>query len=197
MTRTAISDAHLALLHSIGAQSISHSKRTLLDHLRGTHDLLHDWGNPQPVCTAGLFHSIYGTYVYSTTCVGLDRREEIRAQLGEQAEALVYLFCVTDRRTFFATPGEPAAPLRHVQTGAPIAVSDDTRDQLIETEAANLIEQLPYRSAKKRKLMTWYRPAFAASAASLSAAARAALGGTLAEYLDSSEPANHSTRNPQ
>jgi hypothetical protein len=32
-----------------------------LSHLTGVEAVLRDWGEPEPVCLAGLFHSIYGT----------------------------------------------------------------------------------------------------------------------------------------
>ena len=51
---------HMTLLEELGAHTNSHSRRTLLDHLLGTHDLLVEWENEPDVCVAGLFHSIYG-----------------------------------------------------------------------------------------------------------------------------------------
>jgi hypothetical protein len=31
------------------------------DHLKAVQNVLKEWGEPEPVCRAGLFHSIYGT----------------------------------------------------------------------------------------------------------------------------------------
>ena len=192
-----LTEAQLALLHVIGAHTISHSRRTLLDHLHGTYNLLCDWGNEPAVCLAGLFHSIYGTYIFSSHCVELERRDEIRERLGPQAEYLAYLFCIADRRTFFtptidpdmtpaSTPGiDSPRPLRHAENGAPVTVSGNIRSQLLEIEAANLVAQLPYRSARKRRLMTWYQPAFADNSALISAPARAALAASFAACFDS------------
>ena len=59
-----IEQKHLDLLLELNADENPHSGGELLDHLRGTHDFLAAWGNDQPVCLGGLFHSIYGTQSY-------------------------------------------------------------------------------------------------------------------------------------
>ena len=57
-----IRDEHRAfLIERAHADAVKHSGRSLYDHLCGTHALLEQWGNCEPVCTAGLFHSLYGT----------------------------------------------------------------------------------------------------------------------------------------
>ena len=56
-----IDQNHLDLLLELNTDDSQHSGGALIDHLRGTHDFLHEWGNEQAVCLAGLFHSIYGT----------------------------------------------------------------------------------------------------------------------------------------
>ncbi len=89
---------HMALLEQLGAHVTSHSRRTLLDHLQGTHDLLAQWGNEPEICIAGLFHSVYGTYAFNKRSADMSMRDEIRDVIGTQAERMVYLFCVTDRQ---------------------------------------------------------------------------------------------------
>ena len=46
------------LLHELNTDESEHTDGTLLDHLRGTHDYLEQWGNDPEVCRGGLFHSI-------------------------------------------------------------------------------------------------------------------------------------------
>ena len=91
----------VALLEELGAHLTSHSRRTLLEHLTGTHDLLAQWGNPPWLCAAGLFHSIYGTYIFDKRSADLSMRVRIREVIGSRAEQLVYLFCASDRSRFY------------------------------------------------------------------------------------------------
>jgi len=112
------------LLWPAGTDKIKHSGRTLYDHLVGTHDLLQAWGNSEPVCAAGLFHSIYGTKHFQHQTWPIIDRATIQKLIGPEAELLAYVFCIADRpKAFFANAdGFLTRPLR-------------------EIEAANLIEQ--------------------------------------------------------
>jgi (p)ppGpp synthase/HD superfamily hydrolase len=116
------------LLDRAHAGDIRHSGRTLFAHLCGTHDLLEQWGNSEPVCAAGLFHSIYGTKHFRHKAWPIADRETIRNLIGDDAERLAYVFCKADRpRAFF-----------DVQMLAGMA---EIVRQLREIEAANLLEQ--------------------------------------------------------
>jgi len=87
----------LGYLQRLGTNTMAHSNRNLMTHLRGVYSLLREWGNPSAVCLAGLFHSIYGTTFFTKTTVQLTQRQEIRDRIGVEAENLVYLFCACDR----------------------------------------------------------------------------------------------------
>lgn len=63
------------LIEQLRVQDVHHSGRTFFAHLKGTHDLLRDWGNPEPVCIAGLFHSIYGTWHFRHQAFPITRRQ--------------------------------------------------------------------------------------------------------------------------
>ena len=167
---------HAALLEELDAHVTSHSRRTLLDHLQGTHDLLEAWGNPPAVCVAGLFHSIYGTYVFDKKSADMGMRKKIREAIGSQAEQLVYVFCVTDRRCFYEHLGESSIYLHDIVHDCDLELERDTLAALIEIEVANVVEQLPRRSMKKaRRTAEWYGDAFARSRSYISPlAARAA-----------------------
>ena len=153
---------HLALLRKLEAHTTSHSRGTLLEHLEGTHDLLAEWGNGPDVCVAGLFHSIYGTYAFDKRSAGLDMRDTIRDAIGAEAERLVHLFCVTDRRCFYDHLGEGRLTLRDIVENRDLAIDRDTLAALIEIEVANVVDQVPRRSRKKAlRAAGFYGPAFA------------------------------------
>lgn len=180
-----MSPDHLALLRRLDAHVTPHSRGTLLEHLRGTHDLLVEWGNGPEVCVAGLFHSIYGTYVFDARCTELTGRDEIRSIIGAPAERLVHLFCVTDRRCFYDGLGEPEATLRDIVEARDLTIDRDSLAALIEMEVANVVEQVPRRSPRKaRAAAELYGPAFTRAVDYISAgAAKAAercFGGILA-----------------
>jgi hypothetical protein len=107
-----------------GADTIRHSRRTLLEHLSGTHDLLEAWDAPRPVRLAGLYHSIYGTNQFQKWAWPITSRDTIKGLIGHEAEALVYIFATAYRPgAFFVEPDTPQ--LRALR----------------EIEAANLLEQ--------------------------------------------------------
>ena len=152
----------IALLESLDAHVTSHSRRTLLAHLQGTHDLLVEWGNPPHVCVAGLFHSVYGTHVFEKRCADLSMRGQIRGVIGPDAERLVHLFCVTDRRCFYEHLGESRFHLRDIVHDCDLALERDSLAALIEIEVANILDPLAYRSNKKARCAAeWYGEAFA------------------------------------
>ena len=159
-----MSTREIALLEQLGAHVTSHSRRTLIEHLRGTHHLLEEWGNPPHVCAAGLFHSVYGTYVFDKQSADMSMRERIREVIGGDAEWLVYVFCVTDRRCFYDHLGESRFLLRDMVHARELELERDTLAALIEIEVANMIEQIPRRSRKKALRATeFYSQAFARS----------------------------------
>lgn len=112
---------HKTFLLELGCDSTPHSHRSLFEHLKGVHDLLRDWGNNADVCSAGLFHSIYGTNTFKH--VSTTNRERVREQIGEHAERLVLYFS-TGKRPFFKNLDD-----------------QQMRRELMEIEAANLVEQ--------------------------------------------------------
>src|SRR5262245_18723471 len=85
------------LLEHYGTATAPHIGGSLRDHLIGTFELLKSWGNDEAVCLAGLFHSIYGTEIYTRESAPLGERDAIRRAIGDRAEELAYLFCVCDR----------------------------------------------------------------------------------------------------
>jgi hypothetical protein len=122
-----IDDSHRKfLLGPARADKVRHSGRSLYEHLCGTHDLLQAWGNREPVCTAGLFHSIYGTRRFRHRAWPFSDRRTIVDLIGPEAERLACVFCWIDHRHFFEA----------TRWGM-----DEVLRSLLEIEAANLLEQ--------------------------------------------------------
>jgi hypothetical protein len=121
---------------------IRHSGRDFYSHLKGTHDLLERWGNPKAICLAGLFHSIYGTWHFRRTAFPIERRYIIQELIGEEAEFLAYVFCVTKRpKEFIANIGASETLLTDHHAKEVLRLSDAQLIDLLEIEAANLLEQ--------------------------------------------------------
>ena len=78
-------------LKSFGCDSVKHKNQTLLSHLIGVHNLLKEWGAPEYLQDAGLFHSVYGT-TYFKPKITVDR-DAVRELIGNHAEALAAIFC--------------------------------------------------------------------------------------------------------
>jgi hypothetical protein len=151
--RKHLSPSVWTLLERSGAALTPHSGRTLLEHLAGTWQLLRDWGNPEAVCLGGLFHSIYGTNAFLRESLSSQRREELQAAIGREAEQLAWLFSSVDRpRAVLEGLKSPPGGGRMTQPLALSARVDRrtlgslivTREQLFtlaEIECANLMEQ--------------------------------------------------------
>lgn len=126
------------------AEANRHTGRSLLDHLIGTYRLLDAWGAPQYVQLAGLFHSVYGTVHFKPTAVRLTRRAEVRNVIGRPAERLAYLFCALDRPKVLLEMWDSGEPITYPHDrflGMRQIVSRDALLDLLEIEAANLLEQ--------------------------------------------------------
>jgi hypothetical protein len=130
------------LIEHLRVQDIRHSGRNFFAHLKGTHDLLRDWGAPEFVCVAGLFHSIYGTWHFRHKAFPIEQRSVLRNLIGSEAEYLAYVFCVTERpKVFLDNVGRSEISIRDHYTNAPIQLRPEDLSNLLEIEAANLIEQ--------------------------------------------------------
>ena len=138
-----IQQQHLDLLLELDADKNPHSGGALLEHLRGTHDLLHAWGNDQAVCVGGLFHSIYGTQANHTRSASLEDRQRIRVVIGERAERLAFLFCVSNRGEFYGALDQDDAALWNSVHEETVPVTQDELRDLIEMEMANFVEFMP------------------------------------------------------
>jgi hypothetical protein len=142
------------LIQQLRTDKVRHSGRSFYTHLKGTHDLLQSWQNPHAICIAGLFHSIYGTWHFRHRVFPLDRRDVIRDLIGDEAEFLAYVFCVTKRPAeFLANAHAPDIVVKDWTTNSIIRLSRTELNNLLEIEAANLIEQ----GAKNREILRQLR----------------------------------------
>lgn len=127
-------------LISAGAASVSHSGLTLWDHLSGVHRILQACGSHEYVCTAGLFHSIYGTQAFKTATIDISRRSEIQTLIGEQAECLVWAFCTLPRPKLL----EVSLQAKRFDWVEELQINTDESQfaqDLTRIECANLLEQ--------------------------------------------------------
>jgi hypothetical protein len=139
--RRQIPEEALELLHQFHADETPHTGRSLIDHLIGTYRLLVSWGNSEPVCLAGLFHSIYGTNIFLFRSARFDQRHEVRAAIGETAEHLAYLFCTCDRPlALLQALLQPHLGLPDNIDSTPRAIEPRELSALLEIEVANFLE---------------------------------------------------------
>ena len=132
------------LLNS-GSAKRPHSGDTLFHHLLGTYLLLKRQGADSELCTAGLFHSVYGTSLYREP--PLVEREEVRKRIGERAERLAWLFSVLRRPQCWSVEGT-VLPLAG---GGVIEITADDRTDLLTIERANQTEKALRRRYKATK----------------------------------------------
>lgn len=136
---------YVELLRELHADKSRHLNGSLLKHLQGTHNLLQAWKNPEMVCVAGLFHSIYGTENYRKRSAALESRSRIAHVIGMEAEELAFIFCVSHRPDFFMEVESPSPVLVSRLSQQPIAVSQAQVRALMEIEVANYVDQTnPY-----------------------------------------------------
>jgi hypothetical protein len=146
-----IKQKYLDLLQDLSTEKNTHSGKSLFNHLKGTYGLLKQWGNPEYICVAGLFHSIYGTQYYAVQSARLSDRKHIIDIIGSQAEELAYLFCTTDRTGFFTEANKENPVLIDTKNQYPVPVNKAILTALIEIEVANLIEQITPENASESR----------------------------------------------
>lgn len=92
----------LAFLQEYHTDTMDHpGEKKLLHHLRGVSEMLKDWGVPVHVQDAGLFHSVFGTETFLQQAVPDTDRPLVRELIGEEAEALAWVFGNMNRAEFY------------------------------------------------------------------------------------------------
>lgn len=116
-----------------------------LSHLLGTRRLLVAWGERPEVCDAGLFHSAYGTEYFEPDEPAA--RSEVRELIGDEAEALAWVWCTILRDTIDIA--EPWAALDRA-TGAALTLGEQMVTDVATLWAADTVEQIDRMAADER-----------------------------------------------
>ncbi len=132
-------------LAELGVARVAHTQKSYLGHLVALYHLLEARGCTEEVCRAGMFHSIYGTERFQGFKLGLERRPEVRALIGERAERLAYINCAMDRASFDRALEQTAAPypVRDRLTGDEVVLAANDFDDLCRIHLYDWLEQVP------------------------------------------------------
>lgn len=134
-------ESRLRFLREAHTETMPHTQRALFDHLLSTRQLLVELGARPALCDAGLFHSIYSTEHYEQQAFPLSRRDEVQQLIGDEAESLVWLFCMMRRETLLENPGQDQnRSVEHRLTGEQIPLSTAQYRDLITLTLANSLE---------------------------------------------------------
>jgi hypothetical protein len=80
----------------------------------------------------------------------------VRQLIGEEAESLVWLFCMMRRETFFMDLGKDRSPtVQHRETGEQIPLSGTQHQDLLTLLFANSLEGFPRCSRMERRSLRW------------------------------------------
>jgi len=128
-------------LQKLGAGEFEHLNGSLLAHLNATYQLLKQWQATQHLCDAGLYHAAYGTDGFDTRVIALTRRNDIANIIGEQAEAIVYLYCACDRDYVFSRIGKyKEVHFKDRFTSKEFILTSEQASQFCELTVANELE---------------------------------------------------------
>jgi hypothetical protein len=95
-------DAAHDLLIRCGAAALPHPGGTLLAHLGRVTSRLAAWDARPDLRLAGLCHAFYGTDGFADSLLPLERRGELAAAIGAEAEELVHFYASCDREFSYA-----------------------------------------------------------------------------------------------
>ena len=132
-------------LRENGAERIEHSNESLLDHLLETRAVLESWGARRELCDAALFHSVYGTQFLGDELIGTDRRDELRALIGDEAEAVAFLWHGIKRETLADNLGRDEDLRIEFRDGSEVPITRQQFADLVNLMVADAVEQLPRR----------------------------------------------------
>lgn len=138
---------------------MEHSGERLLDHLVATHDLLASWGARPALCDAALYHSVYGTQFLDEELLGSDERDQVRARIGDEAEALAWLWHAVRRESLAGNLSREDDLQIECQDGAVVGISRRQFEDLVNLMIADAVEQLPRRQPENvERQRGWLTP---------------------------------------
>src|SRR4030095_5302645 len=94
-----------------------------------------------------LFHSVYGTDHYELKATPLTMRNEVQQLIGDEAETLVWLFCMMRRETLFQNPGrEGELRVQHRLTDEWLALTEIQFEDLLKMTITNTLRAFSHCS---------------------------------------------------
>ncbi|NUS25259.1 MAG: hypothetical protein HOV70_32780 [Streptomyces sp.] len=128
------------MLRELGAEHIAHPGGTLLTHLHRVRERLATWNARPALQLAGLCHAFYGTDGFPRPLRPLDRRTDLVAAIGEEAESIVYLYASCDREATYPALANPASAFHDRFTGRSHTPGPFLRQDFAELTAANELD---------------------------------------------------------
>jgi hypothetical protein len=148
-------------LLELGIDKVAHTEKTYLGHLVNVYRLMETEGCTPELCSAGMFHSIYGTEKFQGFKLELTQRDLVRKLIGDRAEKLAYLNCAMDRASFDRAAEANGETYRFVDriTQDPVELPRRDFDDLCRVHLFDWLEQVPrsrygwgYRRAAYRRM---------------------------------------------
>lgn len=105
---------------------------------------------PRHLRLAGLYHSVYGTEVFTTQTITLDARRKVKEAIGEQAEEIAYLYFAVHRPSLYANLTHDAPYALTDRWGKPLPLRGvEQLRELMTLDVANRIEQIDRTTTTK------------------------------------------------
>lgn len=141
-------EVRLALLRRLGFGDLEHDSHVpFLSHLLGTRRLLQTWGERPALCDAGLFHSAYGTEYFPVDSPA--DPAEVRAVIGEEAEAIARAWC-TIRRDTIERADDGTATVVDRTTDQRVVLGAAALADVATLWAADTVEQIERMAPEER-----------------------------------------------
>lgn len=138
-------DQLVDFFHSLATEDVDHTGGSYMGHCFCVYRDMKRWGHDEDLARAGLFHSIYGTGLFQRFKLELDRRDEVRALIGEGPERLAYLNCAVDYDSFDreVLRGTPPYRMTNRLEGGEIEISAQDFEDLLKMQLVDRLEQVP------------------------------------------------------
>ncbi|MGW5422120.1 DUF6817 domain-containing protein [Streptomyces sp. NPDC003943] len=128
------------LLTRRGAATLPHPGGTLLAHLERVESRLAAWGGRSDLRLAGLCHAFYGTDGFAESLLPLERRGELAAAIGTEAEELVHFYASCDREFSYGRLAAEDGPFRDRFSDTTFLPTARRRADFAELTAANELD---------------------------------------------------------
>ncbi|WFE43558.1 DUF6817 domain-containing protein [Verrucosispora sp. WMMD1129] len=148
-------------LRQRGAETIPHPGGTLYAHLCRVHDRLGDLGCAVDAQLAGLAHAVYGTDGFDVTLLDWADRATLRNLIGDDAEALVYLYGACDRRRTWRQLAETGVVVNRF-TSQTWHLEPEQRQPFVDLSIVNELDVVEQDAATADRYGEYFRSLFAA-----------------------------------